>query len=168
MKGGTSNSTNAPGDFSTHTSVAPDAMTWASTRGKINRTLEAFATRNTDSSDRRSGKSRKTFKKRKEFKDDSDGCIDTWVEVMTLHLEQDKLNDERQACTAILSNLEGTALNCVEAKKGEDRDTADKIFEILLKRVGSVMRGHQAMMRFGKKVRGTTSQSIDFWMILRA
>ena len=96
------------------------------------------------------------------------GCIDTWVEVMRLHLEQDNLNDERQACTATLSNLEGTAQNCAVAKKGEDRDTADKVFEILLKRFGSVMRGHQAMMRFGKKVRGTTSHSIDFWMILRA
>ena len=65
----------------------------------------------------------------KEFKDDSDGCIDTWVEAMRLHLEQYNLNDEIQACTAILSNLEGTV-----AKKEEERDTADKIFEILLKR----------------------------------
>ena len=97
----------------------------------MNRTLEAFATRNTDSSDRGSGKSRKTFKKPKEFKDDSDGCIDTWVEFMRLQLEQDNLNDERQACTAILSTLEGTALKRVVAKKEEECDTADKIFEIL-------------------------------------
>ena len=55
------------------------SMTWASTWEMMNRTLEAFATRNTDSSDRGSNKSRKTFKKPKEFKDDSDGCIDTWV-----------------------------------------------------------------------------------------
>ena len=48
---------------------------------------------------------------------------------MRLHLEQDNLSDERQACTAILSNLEGTALKCVVAKKEEERDTADKIFE---------------------------------------
>ena len=100
----------------------------------MNRTLEAFATRNTDSSERGVGKSRKTFKKPKEFKDDSDGCIDNWVEVMRLHLEQDNLNDERQACTAIPSNLEGRALKCVFAKKEEERDTADKIFEILLNR----------------------------------
>ena len=39
------------------------------------------------------------------------------------------MNDERQAGTAILSNLEGTALKCVVAKKEEERDTADKIFE---------------------------------------
>ena len=65
MKGGSSNSTNAPGDSSTHTSLTPDAMTWASTWEMMNRTLQAFATRNTDSSDRGRGKSRKTFKKPK-------------------------------------------------------------------------------------------------------
>ena len=115
MKSGTANTTSGPGDSTTHSNAGPDAMTWASTWEMMNRTLEAFATRNTDSSDRGGGKSRKTFKKPKEFKDDSDGCIDTWVEVMRLHLEQDNLNDERQACTAILSNLEGTALKCVVA-----------------------------------------------------
>ena len=126
----------------------------------MNRTLEAFATRNTDSSDRGSNKSRKTFNKPKEFKDDSDGCIETWVEVMRLHLEQDNLNDERQAYTAILSNLEGTALKCVVAKKEEERDTADKIFEILLNRFGSGMKGHQAMMRFEKRMQ-RDDESID-------
>ena len=40
------------------------------------------------------------------------------------------------------------------AKKEEERDTADKIFEILLKRFGSGMKGHQAMMRFEKKTTG--------------
>ena len=144
VKNGTVNTTSDPGDSTTQNNVAPDAMTWANTWEMMNRTLEAFATRNTDSSDRGGNKSRKTFKKPKEFKDDSDGCIDTWVEVMRLHLEQDNLNDERQACTAILSNLEGTALKCVVAKKEEERDTADKIFEILLNRFGSGMKGHQA------------------------
>ena len=126
----------------------------------MNRTLEAIATRNTDSSERGGGKSRKTFKKPKETKDDSDGCIDTWVEVMRLHLEQDNLNDERQACTAILSNLEGTALKCVVVKKEEERDTEDKIFEMLLNRFGSGMKGHQAMMRFEKR-RQRDDESID-------
>ena len=151
IKNGTANTTSGPGDSTTQNNVGPDAMTWLSTWEMMNRTLEAFATRNTDSSDRGSNKFRKTFKKPKEFKDDSDGCIDTWVEVMRLHLEQDNLNDERQACTAILSNLEGTALKCVVAKKEEERDTADKIFEILLNRFGSGMKGHQAMMRFEKR-----------------
>ena len=126
----------------------------------MNRMLEAFATRNTDSSDRGSGKSRKTFKKPKEFNDDSDGCIGTWVEVMRLHLEQGNFNDERQACTAILSKLEGTALKCVVAKTEEERDTADKIFEILLNRFGSGMKGHHAMMRF-EIIRQREDESID-------
>ena len=93
MKHGTSCTTTGPGDSTANSNAGPDAMTWASTWEMMNRTLEAFATRNTDSSVRRDGKSRKTFKKPKEFKDDSDGCIDTWVEVMRLHLEQDNLND---------------------------------------------------------------------------
>ena len=160
MKSGNSNTTSGPGDSTASSNAGPDAMTWASTWEMMNRTLEAFATRNTNSSDRRDGKSRKTFKKPKEFKDDSDGFIDTWVEVMRLHLEQDNLNDERQACTAILSNLEGTALKCVVAKKEEERDTADKIFEILLNRFGSGMKGHQAMMRFEKR-RQRDDESID-------
>ena len=126
----------------------------------MNRTLEAFATRNKDSSNRGSNKSRKAFKKPKEFKDYSDGCIDTWVETKRLHLKQDNLNDEGQACTAILGNLEGTALTCVVAKKEEERDTADKIFEVLLNRFGSDMNGHQAMMRFEKR-RQRDDESID-------
>ena len=79
---------------------------------------------------------------------------------MRLHLEQNNLNDERQACTAILSNLEGTALKCVIAKKEEGRDPADKIFEILLNRFGSGMKGHKAMMRFEKR-RQRDNESID-------
>ena len=163
IKSGTSTTTNGPGNSTTSKKMGPDAMTWASTREMMDRILEAFATRNTDSSKRRGGKSRKTFKKPQEFKDDSDGSIGTWVEVMRLHLEQDNLNDERQACTAILSNLEGTALKCVVAKKEEERDTADKIFEILLNRFGSCMKGHQAMMRFEKR-RQRDDESIDLFL----
>ena len=103
---------------------------------------------------------RKTFIKPKEFKDDSDGCKNSWVEVRRLHLEQDKLNDERQACKAILSNLEGRALKCGVAKKEKERDTADKTFEILLNRFGSGTKGHQAMMRFEKR-RQIDDESID-------
>ena len=148
---GASNSTRISRDSGAHTSVTPDAMTWASTWETMKKTLEAFATRNTDSSARGEGKSRKAFKKPKEFKDDLDGRIDTWFEVVRLNLEQDNLNDERRACTAILGSREGTALKCVGAKKEEERDTADKIFEILLNCFGSGMKGHQAMMRFEKR-----------------
>ena len=57
--------------------AGPDAMTWASIWEMMNRTLEAFATRNTESGERGGGKSRKTFKKPNDFKDHSSGCIDT-------------------------------------------------------------------------------------------
>ena len=137
MKSGTANTTSGPGDSTTNKNVGLDAMTWASTWEMMNRTLDAFATRNIDSSERGGGESRKTFKKPKEFTDDSDGCIDTWVEVMRLHVEQDNLNDERQTCTAILSNLECTALKGEVAKKEEKREPTEKIFEILLNRFGS-------------------------------
>ena len=81
---------------------------------------------------------------------------------MRLHLEQDSLSDERKACTTILSNLEGTALKCVVAKQEEESDTADKIsiFEILLNRFGSSMKGHQAIIGFEKR-RQRDDESID-------
>ena len=117
MKSGTANTTSGPGDSTTHSNVGPDAMTWASTWEMINRTLEAFATRITDSSDRGGGKSRKTFKKPKEFKDDSDGCIDTWAEVMRLHLEKDNLNDERQVEVRKLRRAKHSKSRRVSEKK---------------------------------------------------
>ena len=69
---------------------------------------------------------------------------------MKLHFEEEDLT-ERQGCSALTSNLEGTALNCVMAKKKYQRDTAEKIFEILLKCFGSGVQEHQAMMRFEKR-----------------
>ena len=77
-----------------------------------------------------------------------------------MRLEQDNLNDERQACTAILSNLEGTPLKCVVAKKEEERDTADMIFEVSLNQFGSGMKSHHAMMRFEKN-RQRNDEPID-------
>ena len=71
---------------------------------------------------------------------------------MRLNLEQDKLNDEMQACTAILSIL--------EAKNDEEHDTADEIFEIMLNRFGSGLKGHQAKMRFEKRSQ-REDESID-------
>ena len=68
MKVGASISTRTSEDSGIHMGVQPDDMTWASIWERMNRTLEAFATRNTYSSDRGSGKSRKTFKKPKEFR----------------------------------------------------------------------------------------------------
>ena len=65
MKSGTANTTSGPGDSTTHSNVGPDIMTWASTWEMMNRTLEAFATRNTDSSDRGGVNSEKLSKSQK-------------------------------------------------------------------------------------------------------
>ena len=68
IKSGTSTTTNGPGNSTTSNNAGIDAMTSASTWKMMNRTLEAIATRNTDSSEGGGGKSRKTFKKQKNLR----------------------------------------------------------------------------------------------------
>ena len=115
----------------------------------LNMSLETFLTRLSRTNER-SEKSRRVIRKPRCYKDESDGCIDTWIEVMKLLFEEEDLS-ERQECSTLTSNLEGTALNCVMAKKQYQRDTAEKIFEILLNRFGSGVQGHQTRMRFEKR-----------------
>ena len=135
-----------------------DASSKATAFEPLNRSLETFLTR-LSSTNERSEKSRRVFKKPRCYKDESDGCIETWIEATKLHFEEEDLS-ERQECSALTSNLEGTALNCVMAKKHYQRDTAEKIFEILLNRFGSGVQGHQAMMRFEKR-RQREDETID-------
>ena len=123
-----------------------DDTSMATAYEPLNRSLETFLTSLSRTSER-SERSGTVFKKPRCYKDESDGCIDTWIEVMKLHFEEEDLI-ERQECSAFTSNLEGTALNCVMAKKQYQRDTAEKIFEILLFRFGSGVQGHQAIIRF--------------------
>ena len=92
-----------------------DATAMATAFEPLNRSLETFLTKLSRTNER-SEKSRSVFKKPRCYKDESDGCIDTWIEVMKLHFEEEDLS-ERQECSALTSNLEGTALNCVMAKK---------------------------------------------------
>ena len=124
----------------------------------LNRSLETFLTMLSNTNEC-SEKSRRVFKKPRCYKDESEGCIDTWIEVMKLHFEEEDLS-ERQECSALTSNLEGTALNCVIARKQYQRGTAEKIFEIFLNRFGSGVQGHQAMMRFEKR-RQREDETID-------
>ena len=49
------------------------------------------------------------------------------------------------------SNLEGTDLSCVMAKKTNERDSARKIFDTLLNLFGSGVQGHQAILKFEKR-----------------
>ena len=88
----------------------------------------------------------------------SAGYIDTWIEVMKLHFGEEDLSE-----SALTSNLEGTALSCVMAKKQYQRDTAEKIFEILLNHFGSGVQGHQAMMRFEKR-RQREDETIEMFL----
>ena len=142
----------------TQAGLSRDATAMATAFEPLNRSLETFLTRLSKTNER-SEKSRRVFRKPRCYKDESDGCIDTWIEVMKLHFEEEDLS-ERQECSALTSNLEGTALNCVIAKKQYQRDTAEKIFEILLNRFGSGVQGHQAMLRFEKR-RQREDETID-------
>ena len=90
------------------------------------------------------------LKEPKWFKRVSDGCIDTCIEVMKLHFEEKKLS-KKQECSALASNLEGTALKCVMAERTNERSSTRKIFEILLNRFGSVVQGRQAIMKLEKR-----------------
>ena len=78
---------------------------------------------------------------------------------MKLHFEEENLS-KKQECSAVTSNLEGSALSCVLAKRTKERDSANKIFNILLKRFGSGVKGHQAMVKF-EKTRQRDYESID-------
>ena len=128
------------------TTVSQDTTMYASFFEPLNRSLETFITK-LSMSPERGERSRKTLKKPKSYKDESDGCIDTWIEVMKLRFEEENLS-KKQECSALTSNLEDTALSCVMAKRANERESARKIFDILLNRFGSGVQGHQAMVKF--------------------
>ena len=140
------------------TTVSQDTTMYASMFEPLNRSLETFITKLSKSTER-GERSRRTLKKPKSYKDESDGCIDTWIEVMNLHFEEESLS-KKQERSALTNNLEGTALNCVMAKRTNERNSARKIFDILLNRFGSGVQGHQAMVKFEKR-RQRDDESID-------
>ena len=61
----------------------------------LNRSLEIFLTKLSRTNER-SEKSRRVFKKQRCYKDESDGCIDTWIEVMKLHFEEEDLSERQE------------------------------------------------------------------------
>ena len=137
------------------TTVSQDTTMYASMFEPLNRSLETFITKLSKSTER-GERSRRTLKKPKSYKDESDGCIDTWIEVMKLHFEEESLS-KKQECSALTSNLEGTALSCVMAKRANERDSARKIFDILLNRFGSGVQEHQAMVKSKRGVKEMTN-----------
>ena len=58
---------------------------------------------------------------------------------------------KKQESSTLTSNLEGTALNCVMAKRANERDSARKIFNILLNSLYSGVQGQRAMVNFEKR-----------------
>ena len=129
--------------------VSQATTMYASMFELLNKSLETFITKLSKSTE--SGeKSRGTLSKPKSYTDESDGCIVTWIELMKLHFEEENLS-KKQECGALTSNLEGTALSCVMAKRTNERDSARKMCDILLNRFGSGVQGHQAMVKFGKR-----------------
>ena len=68
-----------------------DATAMATAFEPVNRSLETFVKR-LPRTNERSEKSRRVFKKPRCYKDESDGCIDTWIEVMKLHFEEEDLS----------------------------------------------------------------------------
>ena len=146
------------------TTVSQDTTMYASMFEPLNRSLETFITKLSKSTER-GERSRRTLKKPKSYKDESDGCIDTWIEVK-LHFEEESLS-KKQEGSALTSNLEGTALICVMAKRAnERRDSARKIFDILLNRFGFGVQGHQAMVKFEKRRQRDDESIENFWTTL--
>ena len=84
------------------TTVPQDTTMYASMFEPLNRSLETFITKLSKSFEKRE-RSRRTLKKPKSYKDESDGCIDTWIEVMKFHFEEENLS-KKQECSALTSS----------------------------------------------------------------
>ena len=67
-----------------------DATTMATAIKPLNRSLETFLTRVSRTSER-SKKSGKVFKKPRNYNDESDLCIVTWIKIMELYFEEEDL-----------------------------------------------------------------------------
>ena len=88
------------------TTVSLDPTMYASMFEPLNRSFEKFITKLSKSTE--IGEiSRKTLKKPKSYKDESDGCTDTVIEMMKLLFEEENLSN-KQKRSALASNLEGT------------------------------------------------------------
>ena len=95
------------GDDDSQAGHSRDATAMATAFEPLNRSLETYLT-GLSRTNERSEKSRRICRKPRCYKDESDGCFDTWIEKMKLHFEEEDLS-KRQECSALTSNLEGTA-----------------------------------------------------------
>ena len=107
------------------TTISHDTTMYASMFEPLSRSPETFNTKLSKSTER-GERLRRTFKKPKSYKEESDGCNDTWIEVMNLDFEEENLY-KKQECSALTSNLEGTALSCVMAKRTKERQCSQNL-----------------------------------------
>ena len=91
------------GSDDTQAGHSRDATAMATAFEPLNRSVETFLTRLSRTNER-SEKSIRVIKKPRCYKDESDGCIDTWIEVMKLHFEEEDLSEWLE-CSALTSNL---------------------------------------------------------------
>ena len=73
------------------TTASHDTTMYNSMFEPLNRSLETFITKLSKSTER-GERSRRTLKKPKSYKEESDGCINTWIEVMKLHFQEENLS----------------------------------------------------------------------------
>ena len=85
------------------TTVLQDTKVYASRFEPLNRSLETFITKLSKST-QRGERSIRTLKKPKSYKDEPEAGIDTWIEVMKLHFDEENLS-KKQECSALTSNL---------------------------------------------------------------
>ena len=102
------------------------------------------------------------FEKRRQRDDESIDMFLDDLDLLRRRVNLDERISERNLAIAskfmdgvksyeLKTTLNCTALNCVMAKRANERDSARKISDILLNRFGSGVQGHQAMVKFEKR-----------------
>ena len=76
-----------------------DAISTATSFKLLNRSMETILTWLSRTNER-SEKSKRVFKRPSRYKDESDGCKDTWIEVMRLHFEEEGLTEDKNAVSS--------------------------------------------------------------------
>ena len=90
-----------------------------------------------------------------------DGSIDGWILVMRRYLKriQAKVSAEDRAWS-IISHLEGEARNCIINKAESERDTPEKVFDLLSSRFGAGGNRMQVRQTFQSRIQ----QEKEDWM----
>ena len=104
-------------------------------------------------------------KKPKTCTNESDGCHDTYLEVMKLNFEEENIS-KKQECSKLTIDLEATGINCVKAKKAIECDRTQKVFEISQDQLCSGVHRHLDIRQWWSSRKGakeTTSSSTCLW-----